>query len=128
MGGSSRCADVLARVFGKREGGLELRVLDSTAPDAVRHAADGFDLRKTLFLVSSKSGTTTEVNSFYRHYRSRIDDGANFVAISDGGSPLQKLPEKEGVWRAFVTPSDIGGRYSVVSVSGLVRAALLGLD
>ncbi|SRR6266851_3848924 len=128
MGGSSLCPDVLARVFGKREGGLELRVLDSTAPDAVRHAADGFDLRKTLFLVSSKSGTTTEVNSFYRHYRSQIDDGANFVAITDGGSPLQKLAEKEGFWRTFVNPSDIGGRYSALSFFGLVPAALLGLE
>src|SRR4051812_23733996 len=70
MGGSSLAPEVIARVLGKREGGLDLRVLDSTAPDAVRAAVRGFDLRKTLFLVSSKSGTTTEVDAFYRHFRS----------------------------------------------------------
>src|SRR6266850_648971 len=69
MGGSSLCPDVLSRVFGSQPGGLDLRVLDSTAPDAVRKAVEGFDLARTLFLVSSKSGTTTEVNSFYRHFR-----------------------------------------------------------
>jgi len=70
-------------VLGKREGGLDLRVLDSTAPDAVRAAAQGFDLRKTLFLVSSKSGGTTEVDAFYRYFRGKVDDGASFVAITD---------------------------------------------
>ncbi|TMA26784.1 MAG: bifunctional transaldolase/phosoglucose isomerase [Deltaproteobacteria bacterium] len=128
MGGSSLCPDVLARVLGKREGGLELRVLDSTAPDAVRNAAKGFDLDKTLFLVSSKSGTTAEVSAFYRHYRAKIDDGSHFVAITDPGSPLHKLSEKEKFWRAWLNPPDIGGRYSALSWFGLVPAALLGLD
>ena len=148
MGGSSLCPDVLVRVFGKQEGGLDLRVLDSTAPDAVRKAIDGFDLRKTLFLVSSKSGTTTEVSSFYRHFRSLLDGleggapgplpqrdaqtqsaaGSHFVAITDPGSPLQQLAQKEGFWRTWANPEDIGGRYSALSFFGLVPAALLGLD
>jgi transaldolase/glucose-6-phosphate isomerase len=128
MGGSSLCPDVLARVLGKREGGLELRVLDSTAPDAVRNATKGFDLDKTLFLVSSKSGTTAEVSAFYRHYRAKIDDGSHFVAITDPGSPLHQLSEKEKFWRAWLNPPDIGGRYSALSWFGLVPAALLGLD
>src|SRR5207248_4299970 len=64
MGGSSLCPDVLARVFGKQEGGIGLRVLDSTAPDAVRNAVAGLDMGRTLFLISSKSGTTTEPDSF----------------------------------------------------------------
>src|SRR5438270_5765489 len=148
MGGSSLCPDVLARVFGKQPGGLDLRVLDSTAPDAVRNAIDGFDLARTLFLVSSKSGTTTEVNSFYRHFRSLLDGleagtpgqlaqrdaksqsgaGSHFVAITDPGSPLHQLAKKEGFWRTWVNPEDIGGRYSALSFFGLVPATLLGLD
>jgi transaldolase/glucose-6-phosphate isomerase len=148
MGGSSLCPDVLARVFGKQPGGLDLRVLDSTAPDAVRNAIDGFDLEKTLFLVSSKSGTTTEVLSFYRHFRALVDGlegsapgplpqrdaqsqsaaGSHFVAITDPGSPLHELARKEGFWRTWLNPEDIGGRYSALSFFGLVPAALLGLD
>jgi len=139
---------VLARVFGKQPGGLDLRVLDSTAPDAVRNALDGFDLARTLFLVSSKSGTTTEVDSFYRHFRKMLDGleagtpgqlpqrdaksqsgaGSHFVAITDPGSPLHQLAQKEGFWRTWVNPPDIGGRYSALSFFGLVPAALLGLD
>ena len=128
MGGSSLAPEVIARILGKRESGLDLRVLDSTAPDAVRAAARGFDLRKTLFLVSSKSGTTTEVDAFYRHFRSQVDEGKNFVAITDEGTPLQKRASQEGFRRTFVNPSDIGGRYSALSYFGLVPAALLGLD
>jgi transaldolase / glucose-6-phosphate isomerase len=134
MGGSSLCVDVLARIFGKQPGGLELRVLDSTAPDAIRRAVEGFDLGRTLFLVASKSGTTTEVSSFYRHFRSRLDGvapgkaGGNFVAITDPGSPLEQLAEKEGFWRTWANPPDIGGRYSALSFFGLVPAAVLGLD
>jgi transaldolase / glucose-6-phosphate isomerase len=148
MGGSSLCPDVLARVFGKQPGGLDLRVLDSTAPDAVRRSVEGFDLSRTLFLVSSKSGTTTEVDSFYRHFRKVLDGleagtpgqlpqrdaksqsgaGSHFVAITDPGSPLHQLAQKEGFWRTWVNPPDIGGRYSALSFFGLVPAALLGLD
>src|SRR5438445_724880 len=125
-----------------------LLVLDSTAPDAVRKSVEGFDLSRTLFLVSSKSGTTTEVNSFYRHFRKVLDAleagtpgqlpqrdaksqsgaGSHFVAITDPGSPLHQLAQKEGFWRTWVNPPDIGGRYSALSFFGLVSAALLGLD
>ena len=132
MGGSSLCPDVLVRVFGKQSGGLDLRVLDSTAPDAVRKAVEGFDLQKTLFLVSSKSGSTTEVSSFYRHFRAELDKGkdagSHFVAITDPGSPLEDLARKEGFLRVWPNPPDIGGRYSALSFFGLVPAALLGLD
>jgi glucose-6-phosphate isomerase len=132
MGGSSLCPDVLVRVFGKQAGGLDLRVLDSTAPDAVRKAVEGFDLQKTLFLVSSKSGSTTEVSSFYRHFRAELDKGkeagSHFVAITDPGSPLEELARKEGFLRIWSNPADIGGRYSALSFFGLIPAALLGLD
>ncbi|HEY5677359.1 MAG TPA: bifunctional transaldolase/phosoglucose isomerase [Myxococcales bacterium] len=128
MGGSSLAPDVLAKVFGKREGGLDLRVLDSTAPDSVRTVMTGFDPKKTLFVVSSKSGTTTEVDAFYRYFRSRIDDGKQYVAITDPGTPLAKRAAEEGFLRTFVNPPDIGGRYSALSFFGLLPAALLGLD
>ncbi len=128
MGGSSLAPDVMARVLGKRQGGLDLRVLDSTAPDAVRTATQGFDLKRTLFLVSSKSGTTTEVDSFYRYFRAKVGEGGNFAAITDPGTPLQKRAKDEGFWRTFLNPEDIGGRYSALSYFGLVPAALLGLD
>src|SRR5256885_4799623 len=132
MGGSSLCPDVLVRVFGKQSGGLDLRVLDSTAPDAVRKAVDGLNLEKTLFLVSSKSGSTTEVSSFYRHFRAELDKGQNagshFVALTDPGSPLEELARKEGFLRSWSNPADICGRYSALSIFGLVPAALLGLD
>ena len=146
MGGSSLCPDVLARVLGKQQGGLDLRVLDSTAPDAVRAATAGFDLSKTLFLVSSKSGNTAEVSAFYRHFRGEVERaggdsaapqqeasaqtpwGSRFVAITDEGSPLHQLARREGFWRTWVNPADIGGRYSALSYFGLVPAALLGLD
>jgi glucose-6-phosphate isomerase len=148
MGGSSLCPDVLVRVFGKQASGLDLRVLDSTAPDAVRKAVEGFDLKKTLFLVSSKSGSTTEVSSFYRHFRAEVEKvvgtaagvqpqrdaqsesaaGGHFVAITDPGSPLHELAKKEGFFRTWTNPEDIGGRYSALSFFGLVPAALLGLD
>ena len=128
MGGSSLAPEVIARVLGKREGGLDLRVLDSTAPDAVRAAARGFDLRKTLFLVSSKSGTTTEVDAFYRHFRAPVNAGKSFVAITDEGTPLGRRAENEGFRRTIVNTADIGGPFSALSYFGLVPAALLGLD
>ncbi len=116
MGGSSLAPQVLEREFGKAKSGLGVRVLDSTAP------------RETLFLVSSKSGATAEVDAFYRHFRAQIDDGAHFVAITDPGTPLQKLAGETGFWRTFLNPKDIGGRYSALSYFGLVPAALLGLS
>ena len=147
MGGSSLCPAVLVGVLGKQEGGLDLRVLDSTAPDAVRAAVENFDLSKTLFLVSSKSGTTTEVSAFYRHFRAEVEKagggnraapqqdatqstpfGSHFVAITDEGSPLHQLAKREGFWRTWANPGDIGGRYSALSFFGLVPAALLGLE
>jgi len=87
-------------------------VLDSTAPDGVRAAAQGFDLRKTLFLVSSKSGGTTEVDAFYRYFRGKVDGGASFVAITDADTPLQKRPSRKGS----------GGRSSTLPTSGAATA------
>jgi transaldolase/glucose-6-phosphate isomerase len=127
MGGSSLCPEVLARTFGTASGFLELRVLDSTVPDAVRAAEKGLDLGRTLVLLSSKSGTTIEVNAFYRHFAARLRPD-QLVAITDPGTPLEKLARESGFRRAFLNPPDIGGRYSALSYFGLVPGALLGVD
>ena len=135
MGGSSLCAEVLCQVFGSPRGYPQLIVLDSTLPATVQAATEAIDLAKTLFLVSSKSGTTTEPLALYKYFRSLLDSaigkekaGKNFVAITDPETKLARMAEEEGFRRAFLNPSDIGGRYSVLSYFGLVPAALIGLD
>jgi transaldolase/glucose-6-phosphate isomerase len=127
MGGSSLGPEVLRRSFGDA-GGLSLRVLDSTDPGAVLETERAIDLDKTLFLVSSKSGGTVEPLSMYRYFRSKIDDGSRFVAITDPGSGLAQLADAEGFRHVFVNDPDIGGRYSVMSYFGLVPAALMGAN
>jgi glucose-6-phosphate isomerase len=134
MGGSSLCGEALRLAFPAREGFLKLHVLDSTVPEAVARVSRAADLAHTLFLVSSKSGGTIEVMSNYRHFRERVRElkgdeaGSHFVAITDGGTSLVKLAAAEGFWRTFVNPSDLGGRYSVLSYFGLVPAALIGVE
>jgi glucose-6-phosphate isomerase len=128
MGGSSLAPEMLAKTFGTAADFLDLRILDSTDPAAVRDADAGFEPAKTLYIVSSKSGTTTEPDSFYRHFWEKSPDGKHFVAITDPGSPLSKLAAEKGFRRVFTNPADIGGRYSALSLFGLVPAALLGLD
>jgi glucose-6-phosphate isomerase len=127
MGGSSLAPDVLGRTFGARSR-LRLRVLDSTDPEAVRDAEADVDLDSILVLVASKSGTTAEIEAFRRYFASRIPDPARFAAITDPDSPLDRLASEEGYLRVFRNPADIGGRYSVFSLFGLVPAALLGMD
>ncbi|MFL5841421.1 MAG: bifunctional transaldolase/phosoglucose isomerase [Thermoleophilaceae bacterium] len=128
MGGSSLAPEVIRRSFPKGEGGLNLHVLDSTDPGAIRAVEQQLDLEKTLFLVSSKSGGTIEPNSQYRYFRSKIDNGDNFVAITDPGSSLEELGKRDNFRRVFVNDPDIGGRYSALSYFGLVPAALMGVD
>ena len=134
MGGSSLCAEVFRQSFGVGRGFLDLAVLDSTDPAAVLHAARRAPLEKTLFLVSTKSGTTTETLCFFRYFYDRLRQlqgdraGENFVAITDPGSPLVALASDKQFRRAFLNPPDIGGRFSVLSYFGLVPAALLGID
>ncbi len=134
MGGSSLCAEVLRLAFPPREGFPKLHVLDSTVPAAVARVSQAADLAHTLFLVSSKSGGTIEVMSNYRYFRERVrelkgmEPGSHFVAITDDGTSLVKLAAAEGFWRTFVNPSDLGGRYSVLSYFGLAPAALIGVE
>ncbi|MFC2052430.1 glucose-6-phosphate isomerase [Chloroflexota bacterium] len=135
MGGSSLGAEVLRQVFGSAEGYPELIVLDSTLPASVQSVATLIDPAKTLFMVSSKSGTTAEPLALFNHFRSLVESavgkgeiGQNFVAITDPGTPLAGLAQNEGFRHTFLNLSDIGGRYSVLSYFGLVPAALIGID
>lgn len=133
MGGSSLAPEVLRKTFGVN--GLDLAVLDSTDPGAVLHHADRLDLTKTLFIVSTKSGTTVETVSFFTFFYTRVAEavganraGAHFIAITDPGSKLVDAAEKYGFRAAFINDPNIGGRYSALSYFGLVPAALIGMD
>jgi glucose-6-phosphate isomerase len=134
MGGSSLCPEVLRQTFGHQPGYLDLAVLDSTDPQAVLNAARRAPLEKTLFLVSTKSGSTIETSSFFEYFFAQIEKklgakaGRHFVAITDPGSSLIALAEAKHFRRTYQNPSDIGGRYSALSYFGLVPAALMGID
>ena len=135
MGGSSLGPEVLQQVFGSTEGYPQLIVLDSTVPAWVRATTSIIDPTRTLFLVSSKSGSTLESNTLYSYFRSVVDElvtneqaGGHFVAITDPGTNLEKLARERGFRHVFLNPPNIGGRYSVLSYFGLVPAALIGLD
>jgi glucose-6-phosphate isomerase len=134
MGGSSLGAEVLNRVLGSAPGHPRLTVLDSTIPEAVASVRESIDLARALFLVSSKSGTTSETRALFDYFRAAESDtrknntGGHFVAITDSGTPLAKLAYEQGFRRVFENPEDIGGRYSVLSLFGLVPAALIGVD
>ena len=129
MGGSSLAPEVFRRVFGPAGDALDIAVLDTTDPAAIRAAAATCDTAKALFIVSSKSGGTIEVDSALRHFwEATGGNGAQFVAITDPGTTLEALGKERKFRRVFVNPPDIGGRFSVLSYFGLVPAALLGVD
>jgi len=127
MGGSSLGPEVLRRSFGHIPDGLRLQVLDSTHPDVVRAVQESVDLARTLFIVSSKSGSTIETLSHYRHFAA-LAEPRQFVVVTDPGSPLERLAAEHGLRHTFRNPPDIGGRYSVLSLFGLVPAALMGIN
>ena len=126
MGGSSLGPEVIRRTFGDAEGALRLQVLDSTHPDAIAAVEASVELSKTIFIVSSKSGGTIETTSHYAYFRAKAKP-EQFIVVTDPGSPLAARAERDGVRRTFLNPSDIGGRYSVLSYFGLVPAALAGV-
>ena len=133
MGGSSLCPEVLARTFGRQDGYPELLVLDSTDPDVVAAFASRIDIERCLFVIASKSGSTTEPNVFYKYWydevsKLRDNPGENFIAITDPGSPLIETATELKFHRTFLNQPDIGGRYSALSYFGMVPAALMGLD
>lgn len=134
MGGSSLCPEVSRESFGSAPGYPQLLVLDNTAPEAVKSIEDQTDLSSTLFIVASKSGTTTETLSFYKYFYKKVEEngtgtaGNHFIAITDPGSPLVEVAGKKRFKRVFENPVDIGGRYSALSYFGLVPMALMGID
>jgi transaldolase/glucose-6-phosphate isomerase len=135
MGGSSLCPEVMKMTFGKISGFPELHVLDSTDPAQVKAFENKIDLKNTLFIVSSKSGSTLEPNIFKQYFFDRVQQlvgvqeaGSRFLAITDPGSKMQQVAESDGFRHVFFGWAKIGGRYSALSDFGLVPAAIMGVD
>src|SRR3954465_3878937 len=141
MGGSSLAPDVLHRTFGSVEGYPILRILDSTDPAYVAATLDDLDPLRTLVIVASKSGTTTEPNAFLAYSWDRADralkavahhtyehPGAYFAIITDPGKSLEAIAHHDDVREVFINPPDIGGRYSALTYVGLVPASVIGID
>jgi transaldolase / glucose-6-phosphate isomerase len=134
MGGSSLGPEVLRTVFGSQKGAPRLWVLDSTVPGWVQQVTKAISPSRTLFLVASKSGGTIEVMSLFTHFWNVVKKakgnhgGKQFVAITDPGTGLETMARDHHFGQIFTNPADIGGRYSILSLFGLVPAALLGLD
>jgi glucose-6-phosphate isomerase len=134
MGGSSLAPEVLRETFGVAKGAIPVAVLDSTDPAAVRAAEAGSDPARTLYIISSKSGGTTEPNVFFQYFWDRVSRvrgeraGENFIAITDPGTAMERRAREHAFRRVFLNPPDIGGRYSALSFFGLVPAALMGVD
>ncbi|MFQ5945304.1 MAG: bifunctional transaldolase/phosoglucose isomerase [Anaerolineae bacterium] len=134
MGGSSLAPYVIRRTFGAADGYLNLEILDTTDPAAIRAAADSLDPHRALLIVASKSGTTVEALSLFRHFFNwtaeavgSAEAGAHFVAITDPGSPLIGIAKQHRFRAIFLNDPAIGGRYSALSYFGLVPAHLIGV-
>jgi glucose-6-phosphate isomerase len=135
MGGSSLCPEVMAFTFGRAAGFPEMHVLDSTDPAQVAATAARVDLARTLFIVSSKSGSTLEPNIFQEYFYGRVkgvvgakEAASRFIAITDPGSQLEKVANQEGFRHVFHGVASIGGRYSALSNFGMIPAAVQGID
>jgi transaldolase/glucose-6-phosphate isomerase len=134
MGGSSLGPEVLAMTFGRARGFPRLHILDSTDPAQVARLEKAVTLQRTLFIVSSKSGGTTEPNALMDYFFARVEKvsgqkpGVHFIAITDPGSSLEKTAKARGFIHVFYGEPSIGGRYSVLSPFGLVPAAAAGID
>ncbi len=133
MGGSSLCPLVLSKIFGSAAGYPRLEVLDTTDPAEIEKVESEKDWDKTLFVFASKSGTTVEPNAQFNYFWPIVEGsveepGRHFIAITDPGTPLEKLAGEKGFRKTFLNMPDIGGRYSALSYFGLVPAALLGID
>ena len=135
MGGSSLAPEVFRKTFGVQKGYLDLTVLDSTDPAAVAAHAERLDPQRALFIVSTKSGTTVETLSFFKFFYNWTSDaigaqraGDRFIAITDPGSSLVDIAERQHFREIFLNDPNIGGRYAALSYVGLVPAALMGMD
>ena len=135
MGGSSLAPDVLRATFKKTPGYPALHVLDSTDPQQIKALDDALDVARSLFIVASKSGTTTEPDAFFRYFYQRVQQTVghenacdHFVAITDPGTKLEQEAKELKFLRVFTNDPNIGGRYSALSYFGMVPAALAGYD
>jgi transaldolase / glucose-6-phosphate isomerase len=136
MGGSSLAPDVMSETFGKIDEFPQLFVLDSTDPAQIEELDEKLDLSQTLFIVASKSGTTTEPNAFFAYYFEKLAKqigvagraGEQFIAITDPGTAMEAVAKDNGFRRIFLNDANIGGRYSALSLFGMVPAALAGYD
>ena len=135
MGGSSLCPEVLRMTFGKVKGFPELHVLDSTDPAQIKAIEAKVDLKSTICIVSSKSGSTLEPNIYKQYFFEQIkakvgekEAGNRFIAITDPGSKMQQVAEADKFRKIFFGVPSIGGRYSALSNFGMVPAAVMGLD
>ncbi|MBD1865622.1 MULTISPECIES: bifunctional transaldolase/phosoglucose isomerase [Trichocoleus] len=135
MGGSSLCPEVMKLTFGNKQGFPELLVLDSTDPAQIKAIERQIDLTRTLFIVSSKSGSTLEPNIFKQYFFDQVQKllgaesaGNRFIAVTDPGSKLQHIAEGDDFRHLFFGVPSIGGRYSALSNFGMVPAAAMGVD
>jgi transaldolase/glucose-6-phosphate isomerase len=135
MGGSSLCPEVLQMTFGSAPGSPEIHVLDSTDPAQVKAFEAKIDIAKTLFIVSSKSGSTLEPNIFKQYFFDKTKQavgadkaGSHFIAITDPGSKMQQVAERDKFRHTFFGRPSIGGRYSALSNFGMVPGAVMGMD
>ena len=133
MGGSSLCPEVLRQTFGRQKDFPELLVLDSTDPDTINNFANRIDIAHCLFIIASKSGTTTEPIVFHKFWYDRLAQtgaqaGESFIAITDPGTQMVKAAQADHFRKIFLNQPDIGGRYSALSYFGMAPAALMGLD
>lgn len=134
MGGSSLAAEVMSRILGTRENGLELRILDATDPAQVAETFRWAKARKTVYLISSKSGSTAEVMAGFSYaWRQLVEQGVenpgdSFIAVTDPNTSLQKLAQERGFRAILNADPTVGGRYSALTAFGLLPAALLGVS
>ncbi len=135
MGGSSLCPEVLAETFGQQSGFPALHIVDSTDPGQVKAAQGKIDLRETLVVVASKSGSTLEPNILKQYFFAEMEKavgkdkaGSHFVAITDPGSKMEQVAKADGFRHIFYGDPEIGGRYSALSNFGVVAATVAGLD
>jgi transaldolase / glucose-6-phosphate isomerase len=134
MGGSSLAPEVLQTSIGNQPGYPELIVLDTTNPDTISRVRKRIDIERTLFIVSSKSGTTVETSTLFNYFYAEVtnatgsNSGSQFIAITDPDTALESLARERGFRAVFRNPPDIGGRYSALSYFGMVPAAIIGLD
>ncbi|MBI2417009.1 MAG: phosphoheptose isomerase, partial [Ignavibacteriales bacterium] len=133
MGGSSLAPEVFSRVFGSAPGYPALSIIDSTHPAVIEGFLETLDLEKTIFVMASKSGGTSETNSFFYTFyealqKKGLHAGGHFIALTDPGTKLEKLAKEKEFAYIVSTPPEVGGRYSVLTPFGILPAALIGID